>query len=114
MADVHEHDAATTEFDGPLVKSRLTATLVAGQSFIDVSCTVFDKLGWSEVGPLNPVFEGDTSRARPTVLATRASKSRLSIGVVPVAIRLKQLRPEASVIFIEQSSDLGAASFLAR
>lgn len=41
-------------------------------------------LGWDEVRLPAPVFEGDTLRARSTVLETRPSRSRPETGIVRV------------------------------
>jgi len=77
--------AAKTEFGKPLVNSALTLSLVAGQSVTDVSQNVYANLGWEQVVLPHPVFEGDTIRSRSTVLDTRPSKSRPTLGVVKVS-----------------------------
>jgi len=77
--------AAKTEFGKPLVNSALTLSLVAGQSVTDVSQNVYANLGWEQVVLPHPVFEGDTIRSRSTVLDTRPSKSRPTLGVIKVS-----------------------------
>ncbi|KGJ79405.1 acyl dehydratase [Cryobacterium roopkundense] len=77
--------ALRTEYKLPLVNSTFILALVTGQSTIDLSMNVFANLGWDEVRMPSPVFEGDTIYSRSKVLATRASKSRPSLGLVTVA-----------------------------
>ncbi len=80
--------AANTEFGKPLVNSCLTLSLVTGQSVTDVSQNVFANLGWTEIVLPHPVFEGDTVRSRSTVLHTRPSKSRPTLGVEHVSTQI--------------------------
>jgi acyl dehydratase len=77
--------ALRTEYKLPLVNSTFILALVTGQSTIDLSMNVFANLGWDEVRMPSPVFEGDTIYSRSKVLATRASKSRPTLGLVTVA-----------------------------
>jgi len=77
--------AEKTEFGKPLVNSCLTLSLVTGQSVTDVSQNVFANLAWDGIRLPHPVFEGDTIRSRSTVLNTRESKSRPTLGVVTVS-----------------------------
>ena len=77
--------ALRTEYKLPLVNSTFILALVTGQSTIDLSMNVFANLGWDEVRMPSPVVEGDTIYSRSKVLATRASKSRPTLGLVTVA-----------------------------
>src|SRR5438132_5466785 len=52
------HYAAQTEFKRPLVNSTFTFALVNGQTVSDISHNVLANLGWNDVVPPNPVFEG--------------------------------------------------------
>jgi itaconyl-CoA hydratase len=76
--------ASRTEFKRPLVNSCFTLALVTGQSVIDLTMNAVANLGWDAVTLPNPLFEGDTVYARSEVLETRASKSRLNVGIVRV------------------------------
>src|SRR4029077_4493339 len=76
--------AAKTEFKRPLVNSTFTLALVTGQSVTDLSQNVMANLGWDEVRPPNPVFEGDTIYSRSEVLEKRESNSRPNVGIVRV------------------------------
>lgn len=67
-----------------LVNSCLTLAVVTGLSVAGVSRNAAANLGWDEVRLPAPVFEGDTLRARSTVLAARPSRSRPETGVVRV------------------------------
>ena len=82
---VDSNFAKATEFGAPLVNSTFTLALVTGQSTIDLSMNVFANLGWDEVRMPHPVYAGDTIYSRSKVLATRASASRPSLGIVTVA-----------------------------
>src|SRR5512136_1062061 len=73
--------AAKTEFKRPLVDSTFTLALVTGLSVDDLSRHAVN-LGWDEVRLPNPVFEGDTIRARSEVLACRESRSHPEMGIV--------------------------------
>ncbi len=73
--------AARTEFGRPLVNSTFTLALVTGLSVADLSQNGIN-LGWDEVRLPAPVYEGDTIRARSTVLAARQSQSRPGMGIV--------------------------------
>ena len=73
--------AAATEFKRPLVDSTFTLALVTGLSVDDLSRHAVN-LGWDEVRLPNPVFEGDTIRARSEVLACRESRSHPDMGIV--------------------------------
>ncbi len=77
------HFAAQTEFKRPLVNSIFTLGLMIGMSVADTTLgTTIANLAMSEVDFPKPVFPGDTLKARTTVLATRASKSRPEVGIV--------------------------------
>ncbi|WP_347814211.1 MaoC family dehydratase [Paraburkholderia sp. BL10I2N1] len=75
--------AAKTEFGKPLVNSLFTLGLLIGMTVNDTTIgTTVGNLGMREVTFPNPVFHGDTIRARTTVLDTRESKSRPNAGLV--------------------------------
>jgi acyl dehydratase len=76
--------AAQTEFGRPVVNSCLTLSIVAGMSVADVSQKAVANLGWSDIKLTAPVFVGDTIYAESEVLATRASASRPTQGLVTV------------------------------
>jgi itaconyl-CoA hydratase len=76
--------ASKTEFKKPLVNSCFTLALVTGQSVTDLTMNGVANLGWDEVKLPNPLFEGDTVRAKSEVLETRESKSRPRVGIVRV------------------------------
>jgi itaconyl-CoA hydratase len=76
--------AAQTEWKQLLVDSTLTLALLTGMSVRTVSAKVVANLGWDRVRATHPVFAGDTLYAESKVLATRASKSRPTQGIVTV------------------------------
>ena len=65
-----------------LVNSCLTLAVVTGLSVPGMSRNAAANLGWDQVKLPAPVFEGDTLRARSTVLETRRSRSRPECGIV--------------------------------
>lgn len=67
-----------------LVNSCLTLSIVTGLTVPGVSRNALANLGWDDVRLPAPVFEGDTLRARTTVLEKRKSKSRPGTGIVRV------------------------------
>ena len=75
--------AAGTEFGRPLVDSTFTLALVTGLSVDDLSRHAVN-LGWDAVRLPNPVFEGDTIRARSEVVSKRESRSHPDMGIVTV------------------------------
>jgi len=77
--------AAQGVYGRRLVNSCLTLAVVTGLSVAGVSRNAAANLGWHEVRLPAPVFEGDTLRARSTVLSKRPSKSRPDTGIVRVA-----------------------------
>lgn len=77
--------AANGLYQQRLVNSCLTLSIVTGLSVAGVSRNAAANLGWDEVRLPAPVFEGDTLRARSTVLETRASRSRPGTGIVRVS-----------------------------
>src|SRR6201986_5423947 len=80
---VDAHYAAKTEFGKPLVNSLFTLGLLIGMTVNDTTIgTTIGNLGMSEVTFPNPVFHGDTIRARTTVLTLRESRSRPNAGLV--------------------------------
>lgn len=76
--------AAQGMFGRRLVNSCLTLAIVTGLSVAGVSRNAAANLGWDEVRLPAPVFEGDTLRARTTVLEKRRSRSRPETGIVRV------------------------------
>ena len=80
---IDRHAAAETEFGQPLMNSLFTLGLMIGMSVNDTTLnTTVANLGMEAVKFPAPLFQGDTVRVRTTVLATRASKSRPSQGIV--------------------------------
>jgi acyl dehydratase len=72
-----------TEFGRPLVNSIFTLGLVIGLSVQDTTLgTTVANLGMNDTRFPNPVFHGDTIRARTTVKELRDSKSRPNAGIV--------------------------------
>lgn len=67
-----------------LVNSCLTLAVVTGLSVAGISRNAAANLGWEAVRLPVPVFEGDTLRARSTVIAVRPSRSRPQVGIVTV------------------------------
>lgn len=75
--------AAQTEFGKPLVNSLFTLGLVIGLSVQDTTLgTTVANLGMEATSFPEPVFHGDTIRARTRVLEVRESKSRPNDGIV--------------------------------
>ncbi len=73
----------TTEFGRPLVNSIFTLGLVLGLSVQETTLgTTVANLGMSDTRFPNPLFAGDTVRARTTVMDLRESKSRPNAGIV--------------------------------
>lgn len=90
----HEY-SKTTEFGRPLVNSVFTLGLMVGVSVQDTTLgTTVANLGWDEVRFPNPVFVGDTLRARTRVLSLRESKSRPNCGIVQFEHRCRNQRDE--------------------
>lgn len=69
-------------FGRTLVNSCFTLSLVTGLTVSDISQNAMANLEWTDVKLPAPVFEGDTIRARTTILEVRASKSRHNVGIV--------------------------------
>ncbi len=76
--------AEKTLFGRRLVNSCLTVAVVTGLTVAGVSRNAAANLGWDEIRLPEPVFEGDTLRARSTVLEARPSRSRPETGIVRV------------------------------
>lgn len=76
--------AASGLYGRRLVNSCLTLSIVTGLSVAGVSRNAAANLGWDDVRLPAPVFEGDTRRARSTVLSVRPSRSRPGTGIVTV------------------------------
>ena len=75
--------AKSTEFGRPLVNSLFTLGLMIEMSVHNTTQgTTIANLGMTDVRFPAPVFAGDTIRARTTVIAARASKSRPEAGIV--------------------------------
>jgi len=72
-----------TEFGQPLVNSMLTLAVVIGISVHETTLgTTVANLGFGQVAFPAPVFHGDTIRVETEVVASRASRSRPTQGVV--------------------------------
>lgn len=67
-----------------LVNSCLTLAVVTGLTVPGISRNALANLGWNDVRLPAPVFEGDTLRARTTVLEKRESRSRVGTGIIRV------------------------------
>ncbi len=80
----NSHYAQGSLFGQRLVNSCLTLAVVTGLTVAGVSRNAAANLGWDDVRLPAPVFEGDTLRARSTVLETRPSRSRPETGIVRV------------------------------
>lgn len=80
---IDRHAAAETEFGQPLVNSLFTLGLMIGMSVNDTTLnTTVANLGMEAVKFPAPLFQGDTVRARTTVIGLRPSKSRPGQGIV--------------------------------
>jgi itaconyl-CoA hydratase len=73
-------------FEGLLVNSLLTISIVTGMSVPDVSENGV-ALGWTDIRLPNPVYPGDTLYSETEVLALRESQSRPEQGIVTVKTR---------------------------
>jgi len=83
MADTGSHAANETEFGQPLVNSLLTLGVVVGISVHETTLgTTVANLGFDKVDFPAPLFHGDTVRVETEVLASRASSSRPTQGIV--------------------------------
>lgn len=87
-----------------LVNSCLTLAIVTGLSVAGVSRNAAANLGWDDVRMPAPVFEGDTVRARTTVLDKRRSRSRPQAGIVRV--RTEGYKQDGTVIMTFERSVL--------
>jgi itaconyl-CoA hydratase len=88
--------AASGLYGRRLVNSCLTLAVVTGLSVAGISRNAAANLGWDEVRLPHPVFEGDTLRARSTVLEVRPSSSRPETGIVRV--RTEGYNQEGTVV----------------
>lgn len=80
---IDRHAAAKTEFGQPLMNSLFTLGLMIGMSVYDTTFnTTVANLGMEKVSFPAPLFQGDTVRARTTVVSARPSKSRPGQGIV--------------------------------
>lgn len=80
---IDRHKAAETEFGEPLVNSLFTLGLLVGMSVNDTTLnTTVANLGMEKVRFPAPLFQGDTVRARTTVIGLKPSKSRPGQGIV--------------------------------
>jgi acyl dehydratase len=73
-------------FEGCLVNSLLTISIVTGLSVPDVSENGV-ALGWTEIRLPHPVYPGDTLYSETEVVDARESKSRPQQGIVTVKTR---------------------------
>jgi acyl dehydratase len=77
------HFAEGTEWGQRLFNSYYTLAILVGMSVYDTTLgTTIGNLGMTDVVFPNPVFAGDTLRARTKVLSMRESKSRPNAGIV--------------------------------
>lgn len=80
---IDRHAAAQTEFGQPLMNSLFTLGLMIGMTVNDTTLnTTVANLGMEKVAFPAPLFQGDTVKARTTVVALRPSKSRPGQGIV--------------------------------
>src|SRR5712675_1406429 len=80
---IDAHYAAKSEWGKPLVNSLFTLGLLIGMSVNDTTFgTTLANLGMKEVNFPKPLFQGDSVKARTTVLSKRESKSRPNEGIV--------------------------------
>lgn len=79
--------AERTRFGQPLVNSCLTLSLVTGLSVPDTSENGTANLSWTDISLPHPVYHGDTLFAESEILATRASQSNPSVGIVSLRTR---------------------------
>jgi len=78
-----DYAANETEFGQPLVNSLLTLGVVVGISVHETTLgTTVANLGFDKVDFPAPLFHGDTVRVETEVLASRASSSRPTQGIV--------------------------------
>jgi len=87
--------AKESGFGQILVNSTFTFSLLVGLSVGDTTLgTLVANLGFDKVVTPNPVFIGDTMRARSEVKELRASKSRPNAGIVTFTHELLNQRDE--------------------
>jgi acyl dehydratase len=87
--------AADTEFGRPLVNSMFTLALLVGISVLETTHgTTIANLGFETVTFPKPVFYGDTIHAESEVVASRASSSRPTQGIVTFEHRAFNQRDE--------------------
>jgi acyl dehydratase len=92
--------ARASAFGRTLVNSCFTLSLVTGLTVSDISQNAMANLEWTDVKLPMPVFEGDTIRARTTILDVRESKSRPSVGIVRFRSYGYNQRDEVVIEFI--------------
>ena len=87
--------AKASGFGQILVNSTFTFSLLVGLSVGDTTLgTLVANLGFDKVKTPNPVFIGDTLRARSTVKELRASKSRPEAGIATFTHEMLNQRDE--------------------
>ena len=87
--------AKQSGFGQILVNSTFTFSLLIGLSVGNTTLgTLVANLGFDKVKTSNPVFIGDTLRARTTVKELRASKSRPEAGIVTFTHEMLNQRDE--------------------
>lgn len=87
--------AKASGFGQILVNSTFTFSLLVGLSVGDTTLgTLVANLGFDKVKTPNPVFIGDTLRARSTVKELRESKSRPQAGIVTFSHEMLNQRDE--------------------
>ncbi|MGI8944304.1 MAG: MaoC family dehydratase [Qipengyuania sp.] len=88
--------ARESDFGQILVNSTFTFALLVGLSVGDTTLgTLVANLGFDKVVTPNPVFIGDTLRARSEVIAIRESQSRPGQGIVTFRHQALNQRDEA-------------------
>ena len=87
--------AENSEFGKPLVNSIFTLGLMIGLSVSDTTLgTTVGNLAMTDMNFPKPVFHGDSIRSTTTILSTRESKSRPTMGVVVFEHRAFNQRDE--------------------
>ena len=90
-----DYAANQTEFGQPLVNSMFTLALLVGISVLETTHgTTIANLGFEAVTFPKPVFYGDTIHAESEVVASRASSSRPTQGIVTFEHRAFNQRDE--------------------
>ena len=78
--------AQRTEFNGLLVSSSVTLSIISGMTVSTMSARATANLGWDEIRLPNPVLVGDTLYAESEVVSKRESVSRPNEGIVTIKV----------------------------